>query len=58
MLQKSLRICFGIFLSGQKNLLFFGFFIFGPLFTKYQHFLAEIAHISEMRAEIEKVTVA
>ena len=28
---------------------------FGPLFPKYQHFVALNAHISEMRAEIENV---
>ena len=33
-------------------------FLFGPLFPKYQHFLALKAHFSEMRAEIEKVVVA
>ena len=33
-------------------------FLFGPLFQKYQPFLALKAHISEMRAEIKKVAVA
>ena len=33
-------------------------YLFGPLFPKYQHFLAFKAHISEIRAEIEKVAVA
>ena len=89
--QKSLRICFLVFLGGQKKisiflkiLIFLGhplkksfflppkntkktysetflrctLFLFGPLLPKYPHFLALKAHISEMRAEIEKVTVA
>ena len=42
----------------SKTFLHSTIFLFGPLFPKYQHFVALKAHISEMRAEIENVAVA